>query len=93
MKIKPEHLAILRGIIQPLDTPERRADYIAGKFKNAHKCSNKNMRYRWDSVHASMLKIGDNRGMPGLPLYEYMNDDQIDTALRSFIPDLIEAAK
>ena len=97
MKMKPEHLAILREAIAPLDTAELRAKYIAGQFKNADKCSNRNMRYRWDLFHfgmrAAKIEIGDGRGMPGLPLYAYMTDDHIDTALRSFIPDLIVAEK
>lgn len=81
MKIKPEHLQALVDAIKPLDTPERRAHYTSNV-----KAKDINKRYRWDLLYISKLKIGDGRGCEGLPLYEYMNDVHIDTALRSIVP-------
>ena len=40
-------------------------------------------RLRWDLLWGSKIKIGDGVGIKGdLNLYEYMNDNHIDTALR-----------
>lgn len=45
-------------------------------------------RYRWDILRATKLKIGDSVGAPGdLNLYDYMNDDHIDTALKAAVKD------
>lgn len=88
MKMTPEHLAIVRAAVAPLDTKERRAQYIAEQFPRASVCRDHNMRYRWDLLFESGLKIGDGVGMSGLPLYSYLNDDHIDTALRTLVKPL-----
>lgn len=58
-------------------------------------------RYRWDVFYASRWMKGDEfqpKGPSGQSgnigaIYEYLNDDHIDTALRKIIPgDLWEAA-
>jgi hypothetical protein len=81
MKIKPEHLKVLKEAIQSLDTPERRQLYREGKFPLAHRVKDLDLRYRWDLLYASRFDIGPS-------FYEYMNDEHIDTALRSFIQPL-----
>lgn len=88
MKMRPEHFAELAAAINPHDTAERRAQYRARNFRHADRCRDVNKRYRWDLMYASGIKIGDGKGMSGLPLYEYLDDDQIDTALRRIVPDL-----
>lgn len=89
MKMKPEHLAILRAAVAPHDTIGHRAAYRAGNFPNADACKDKNMRYRWDCVYRSKLRIVARAAMPDdLVVYDYLNDDNIDTALRSFIAPL-----
>lgn len=88
MKIKPEDLTKLKAAVKPYDTAELRTYYLDNPRGN-----DRNMRFRWDLLRLSGLKIGDGKGMSGLPLYAYMNDDHIDTALRSFIPDLVGAKK
>ena len=89
MKIKPEHYAVLKAAIEPLDKEEHRRAYRAGDFPRSASTKDVNMRYRWDLLYASKLKIGDSVGMRGdLPLYDYMDDTHIDTALRSIVPDL-----
>lgn len=84
MKIKPEHLAILRGAVTAVvNSPTAEgceARYKAGNFTPK--------RLRWDLLWAARLPIGDGAGMSGLPLYAYMNDDHIDTALRSTMKEL-----
>ena len=77
MKIKPEDFAVLQAAVKPLHTPERWALYQAQGLSA--------MRYRWDLLYASKLKIGDGKGCSGLPLYAYMDDTHIDTALRTVL--------
>lgn len=89
MKIKDDDLNVLRGAITPFDTPERRRLYLDGDFHNAAHCKDLDMRYRWDLLYASKLKLGDGVGIEGdLNLYAYLNDSHIDTALRSLVPKL-----
>lgn len=89
LKIKPDDLAKLKAAVVPLDTPEARAMYRAGNFPRADRTKDKDMRYRWDLLHASGLKLGDGVGTQGdLNLYAYLNDEHIDSALRSFVPPL-----
>ena len=81
MKIRPEHYDHMREAIAPViarvDPAAYRARIIAeGKAKNPDK------RVRWDYLYAAKLSawICDN-------LYSYMNDEHIDTALRSIMQE------
>jgi hypothetical protein len=90
LKITSEHLQVLKNAVEPRDTPENRARYLAGNFPNAARTLDKDKRYRWDLLWASGLKIGDGVGVPGdLNLYAYLNDDHIDSALRQLVPPLV----
>lgn len=81
MKIKPEHLEVLRNKVAPFNTDFYRSRYKAAGLSDK--------RFRWDCLWASKIKIGDGVGIKGdLDLYAYMNDDHIDTALRSIIKPL-----
>lgn len=92
MKIKPEDLAVLRAKVEPLDTPEMRERYRTGAFPRSESVKNLDLRYRWDLLWASKLKIGDGVGIRGdLDLYAYMNGEHIDTALRSIVKPLKES--
>ena len=62
LKMKDADLARLRAAIEPLDKQEHRDRYLAGNFRNADACKDKDMRYRWDLLYASGLKIGDGVG-------------------------------
>lgn len=75
MKIIPEHFNVLKQLVAPLDTPELRAAYVEKDLSD--------MRYRWDCLWRAKLPSGFVS-----ELYKYLNDDHIDTALRSFIPSL-----
>lgn len=89
MKIKAEHLEILRASIVPLDTPERRARYLAGDFKNAEAVKDLDRRYRWDLLWSFRTSAGYTKdGVSILDLYLYLNDVHMDTALRSLVPPL-----
>ena len=88
LKMENDHLEILKKAIKPLDTEERRIRYRNGEFERSQAVENVNLRYRWDLLWESGIKIGDGVGMPGLPLYKYLNDSHIDSALKTIIPDL-----
>ena len=76
---KPEHLEHLRRIVTPHDTEKAR--------KGAIRRADSDMRYRWDCLWAAKQNqwVYDT-------LYPYLNDDRIDTALRSIIPNLNQGA-
>ena len=84
----------MRQSIAPFDTPERRELYRTGKVHKAAVTKDMNKRYRWD-----LFFIGEGHRRPHEPtvkwmcdvLYTYLNDDHIDTALRSIVKPL-EAA-
>lgn len=89
LKIKPEHLAILREAIKPLDTAERRLQYRNRLFPRADKCRDVNKRYRWDLLWAAGIRFGAaSKSLDMHTLYEYLNDSHIDAALRSLVTDL-----
>jgi hypothetical protein len=91
MKIKPEDLEVLRARIAPLDTPDLRRIYYSRQFARASAVQDLDKRYRWDLLWMSRIKIGDGVGIKGdLDLYAYMNDDHIDTALRSIVPAIVD---
>jgi hypothetical protein len=76
MKIKSEHLETMRAAMIP----------TMDRFPRSSYPDISDVRYRWDILRATGLKIGDSIGMPGdIPLYDYLNDDHIDTALRSIV--------
>lgn len=86
MKIKPEHLAKLKALIEPLDTETRRTQYLKGDFHNADKVKDLNKRYRWDLFWDST--VGADHATLRAVLWSYMIDDHIDTALKSIVRDL-----
>lgn len=83
IKIKKEHADHIRRAIAPLDTPERREQYRTGNFPNSEKVIDLNMRYRWDLTHDAQLTLFLCRDV-----YRYANDNNVDTVLRSIVPNL-----
>jgi len=77
MKMKPEHVEQLKQAIVPLHSQALWEQYREQGLSA--------MRYRWDLLYRSGLKIGDGVGTSGLPLYAYLNDEHIDTALRAIL--------
>lgn len=71
LKIQPADFAALRAAVQKVLTanPGSRADYTARRLSAE--------RFRWDVLHAS--------GYSTAPLYRYLTDAQIDTALRAIV--------
>ena len=78
MKMKKEHYDVLKQHI--LDTIPKIPSQEAYKENGLS-----DKRYRWDLLYKSGLKIGDGVGTQGLPLYAYMDDMHIDTALRKIL--------
>jgi len=78
LKIEPQHLADMRQCIERVmqrDTwPQVIAEYRARGLSG--------MRLRWDTLHASQY--------PTTPLYRYLNDMHIDSALQAIMPDTLD---
>lgn len=72
MKMTQQHFATLKASIEPLDTQEKRKAYQDAGMSAK--------RYRWDLLWATLQTrfVCDE-------LYQYLNDDHIDTALRSIV--------
>jgi hypothetical protein len=83
MKIKPEHFAILETAIKQHDTPERRARYLKGDFPRSDRTKDLNKRYRWDLLWEFVETT-----FITMQIYQYANDDHIDTALRNIVGDI-----
>ena len=86
MKIKPEHKEKLFAL---LDERLSKIGWdVVKKHKELSLGNNKAMRFRWDLLWASKIKIGDSVGMSGdIALYDYMNDEHIDTVLRKYVEE------
>lgn len=83
MFVSKDELRKLSDAIVPLDTVGVRVSYREGRFYNADKVKDLNMRYRWDLLHA--LPYDEFIG----PIYARGgNDDHIDTALRKVVRPL-----
>lgn len=83
MKATPEQVATLASAIAPLNTESNRQMYRDGRFHNADKVKDLDMRFRWDLLHAS------GGWQLTAPLYDSgLNDTHIDTALRSIVAPL-----
>jgi hypothetical protein len=82
MKIDSASLAALADAIAPLDTPQARAQYVAGDFPCADTTQDVDFRYRWDLLTAARVDI--------CALYDAgLNDTHIDSALRSIVAPLV----
>lgn len=77
-KITPEHLQSLQAAIRAI---QPKVDAARAKYKE-HGLSQ--MRFRWDVLHAA--KWSDLKAA-----YKYLNDNNIDTALRSILGEGVEA--
>ncbi len=86
MKIKPEHLAKLKDLIEPFDTETRRTQYLKGDFHNADKVKDLNQRYRWDLYWEATA--GARYSELRHQMWEYMNNIHHDTALKVIVKDL-----
>ena len=83
-KIKPQIVERMRALMEIHDSPERRADYRAGRFPRSNTVNDLDVRYRWDLYWFS-------EAFKALPKDHDFDDRHIDTALRSIVPPLGEA--
>lgn len=79
MKITPDQLATMRGLIEPLDTDARREAYRDGNFPRSWAVKDLNTRYRWDLFYAAKVPRA---------MLEGLYDAHIDTALRRIVPPI-----
>ena len=86
MKIKPEHYQELKTAISMV--PKEAALQHREDLKTDSRVKDLDTRYCFDLLYASRIKIGDGVGISGLPLYEYMNDSHILTALKAIVKEL-----
>lgn len=85
MKITPDDLHDLTAMINPMDTPEIRAKYVAGDFPRVELVQDLNKRFRWDLL---WMADGTTRRAWFDRVYKYAHDEHVDTALRSIVPAL-----
>jgi hypothetical protein len=75
MKMRKEHVAHIKAAVAKFDTDFHRSRYAAAGHSDK--------RYRWDLFrHAGLI------GWCCDELYSYLNDEHIDTALRSIVKPL-----
>ena len=86
MKIKPLHLELLRTLLDGLDNPERRAQYVAKDIPRCEQVKDLNKRYRWDLFYT--VPVSHRHAFCDV-VDEYANGDHIDTALRSLITPIV----
>lgn len=84
MKMTLPTFTALQGVIQHADTDQRRAAYREGRYPNAERTRDADMRYRWDLLWAVIGLLPDAaRG----EVYN-LKDTHIDTALRRIVSHL-----
>lgn len=80
MKASKELQAAVRIAIERLDNGRARQAYRDGNFPRAERTRDKDKRYRWDLLWAS--------GSYAYCSHENLDDNHIDTMLRSIVPPL-----
>ena len=83
MKITQEHFQHIKNKVSILESEYHRTQYRDRKIAQADKVKDINTRYRWDLFHAAGLT-----SFACDHLYSYLNDEHIDTALRSIVKPL-----
>lgn len=83
MKMTQEHFKTLKALLEPVDTEERRTLYKESRYPRAELTKDVNKRYRWDCLYATGAA---NSIMSDL--YTYLDDSNIDTALRNLVRPL-----
>jgi len=86
MKIDKDILERMRGAIAPLDTPERRARYLARDIPRCWPNMDIDVRYSHDLFWTAI----NGGGITYRELERY-NDAHIATALRRIVPKLVAA--
>lgn len=80
MKMTEEHFAQLTASLDKTPLACQQATMVAYQEQQLSP-----KRFRWDLLHASGLRAGQTIGTPtGWNVYDYLDDDHIDTALRQY---------
>lgn len=85
MKMKPEHVGIIRTAINSVLTadPGLPGRYREGDFPRSDRVKDLQKRFNWDLLwKAGLSKFVSQE------LYPYLNDDHINTALKQICPKL-----
>lgn len=88
MKIKPEHLNVIETAVAPFDTAERRQRYIDGDIPHAEYVKDLDKRYRWDLFWLGWGEFNELREFQAQSYAHGINDNHVDTALRSIVKPL-----
>lgn len=83
MKVSPEHFAIMKAAIEPVDKEEYRERYRKRDIPRAESVKDINKRYRWDLYYAAARITGS---LPDST--NGYNMSHIDTALRKIVPNI-----
>ena len=88
MKMNQSHLELLETAINEvlIQFPNARENYRNGNFPRSDKVKDLNKRFRWDLFYSAIRKCPSS--MTTSSLYTYLNDNHIDTALRSIVEPL-----
>ena len=80
MKLTPEHYCALRDAIDMYaKTYPGSITACADLYRNA---GHSPMRFRWDVLTAAGVRLGSRTAPGTVNVYDYANDDHVDTALR-----------
>ena len=85
MKMKPEHYAI---ILTKLKELQEKLQNAAQSYKDTKLSFT---RFMWDAFNATRLRLTESHNVRGeldLPVYDYLNDTHITTALKSVMGEL-----
>jgi hypothetical protein len=88
MKATSDQLEAVRQALAPLDTPERRARYMAGDFPNADRVRDLDTRYRWDTYYLAV-----DSGALTYDTLRNLNGAHTETVLRKVVPALSGGSK
>lgn len=79
LKMRPEHYSQLKTALDECK------ETWYGKHTQYRVKGLTPKRYRWDALHVSRLRAGSTFGSPtGWNVYDYLNDENIDSALRQY---------
>jgi hypothetical protein len=88
MKATSDQVEAVRQALTPLDTPERRARYMAGDFPNADRVRDLDTRYRWDTYYLAV-----DSGALTYDTLRNLNGAHTETVLRKVVPALSGGGK
>lgn len=84
MKIESGHYEKLKKLVSATATKERLAEHRAALVEYG-KCQDVEMRIRWDAFYCIPH---EHRRLLCQELYNYLDDDHIDTALKKIIKEI-----